>query len=467
MVTGLKQNKVKSIKVHFSSEQATSFGGLALAERLGLRLGLWTKAQGALGERAGVYDWLTVVKSAVGGLLTQARGTYATEAIRAEECTQKVLGLDGAPEEATFWRCLGQLGGAQKLAALDEVLRSWAVRVLQAVRRKDVLFEGFVPVFADGSLLEGSSRREGTKYLKDKGTGLVWTTVFVGPFLAGQRLCAPGQGEQGALESMLDEVVDGVLRPLRWKRRALWLMDSLHGDGPSLDRLETRKQRYVVGANKLQQTQRVLAGQPEAVWEDTGARTKLGWDESAVCLAYVQCEGWARKRLLVGRRWRRSGQMFYDYAGVLTNLTENDLEAMRKRGLSFARAVWRLYDYKAGCENYYKDLLEDLGLHHPPCEQHHRNAAFYALGALAHTLGRAVDLIGGRGEARGKTTRKDGAPRKRPTPRRMRLWRLIRTLFVLPARVRIRARTAHVDLFQPSPQIAAQYRRYWLNVCQC
>jgi hypothetical protein len=266
---------------------------------------------------------------------------------------------------------------------------------------------------------------------------------------------------------MLDEVVDGLLRPLRWKRRALWLMDSLHGDGPSLDRLEEHKQRYVVGANKLQQTQTVLAGQPEWAWEDTGAREKLGWDESAVCLAYVQCEGWAHKRVLVGRRWRRSGQMFYDYAGVLTNLTEKDLEAMRKRGLSFARAVWRLYDYKAGCENYYKDLLEDLGLHHPPCEQHHRNAAFYALGALAHTLGRAVDLIGGRGEDRGNTTRQDGRPRKRPTPSRMRLWRLIRTLFVLPARVRIRARTAHVDLFQPSPLIAAQYRRYWLNVCQC
>ena len=91
----------------------------------------------------------------------------------------------------------------------------------------------------------------------------------------------------------------------------------------------------------------------------------------------------------------REGEFIYNYSGVMTNLSQDDVAAiMRKRKASFAEAIWRLYDYKAACETYFKDLLDDLGLHHPPCQQHVRNAGFYALGALAHTLGRAVDLIG-------------------------------------------------------------------------
>lgn len=38
MVTGLKQQAVKSIKVEFVEEPVTAWGGLALAERVALRL---------------------------------------------------------------------------------------------------------------------------------------------------------------------------------------------------------------------------------------------------------------------------------------------------------------------------------------------------------------------------------------------------------------------------------------------
>ena len=41
MVTQLKQKKTHSIKIEFSDESVTSFGGLTLAERLASRLGLW------------------------------------------------------------------------------------------------------------------------------------------------------------------------------------------------------------------------------------------------------------------------------------------------------------------------------------------------------------------------------------------------------------------------------------------
>lgn len=467
MVTGLKQKLVKTIKVKHSDEAATSWGGASLAERLALRLGLWDRLDRSLPDRSGQYDWLTVIKSGVYGLLTGARGTYASEAVRGDASLQRFLSLTGAPEEATFWRCLEGLGAAVG-EALAQAQFDWTRRMLRGAKRPDLLYEGFFPLFGDGTILEGSLRREGTKFPKDKKPGLLWTTLFAGPLLACQELAPQGRGEQAALRPMFGETMDKVVKPLGLAHRALALLDSLHGDGPTLDELERLGLHYVVGANKLTQTAAVLAAQPEALWQGTGARPKLGWSDSAVCTAWIQCADWPQKRLLVGRRWMRSGQFVPHYSGALTNLSEADVaDIMKKRKMSFAESVWRLYDHKAGCETYFKDLLDDLGLHHPPCQERQRNAGFYALGALAHTLGRGVDLIGGRCPERAKPTRLDGAKRKRPKPKRMRLWRLRRILFAIPARIARRSRTAMIETLGLSPALRKTFDLYWSNICRC
>ena len=467
MVTGLKQKLVKGIKVEHCAEPGTSWGGSALVERLALRVGLWDGLGRRLGDRVGHFDWLTIVKSAIHGLLSGARGTYSTEAVRRDASLQKLLGVSGAPEEATFWRCLKGLGQAEQAEALVAGQFDWTRRLLERCHLKELLFEGFFPLFGVGTILEGSRRREGTKFLKDKQPGLLWTTLFAGPFVACQELAREGRGEQAALRAMLCETVEKVLRPLRLRRRALLLLDSLHGDGPTLDEAESHKLRYVVGANKLDRTEWTLSSQPESAWQATGARSDLGWADSGVSQCWLQCQGWKKKRLLVGRRWRRDGEFLWNYSGVLTNLGEADVTKMTERGLSFAEALWGLYDHTAGCENHFKDLLDDLGLHHPPCQEHLRNAGFYALGALAHTLGRAVDLIGGRSPERGQRLRKDGAARKRPKPKRMRLWRLRRELLAIPARIVRRARVATVTTLGLSHDQRTTFDRYWLMICRC
>ena len=108
----------------------------------------------------------------------------------------------------------------------------------------------------------------------------------------------------------------------------------------------------------------------------------------------------------------------------MTNLEERDVRHMMEGRLSYAEAIWMLYSGKAGMENRYTDLLCDLGLHHPPCQEHIRDAGFYAAASLAHTLGAAVDLIGGKSAERGSRERRDGGELRRAKPRRMRLWRL-------------------------------------------
>jgi hypothetical protein len=466
MVTGLQHDKVKSIKVEFSDEEVTSFGGLALTERLALRAGLWRRLEQRLPERQG-YSWFTILKSTIAGLLSGSRGTYAAQDLREDEALLSLLGLEGAPEEATVWRSLEGLGGEALRGALSETLREWTRELLQRAPRRALLRDGFLPVFGDGTLLEGSRRREGTKYLEGKGEGLMWTTLFAGPFLAAQHLARPGEGEQSSLRALLPEVVSGVLAPAGLKSRALLLLDSLHGDGPTLDLAEEQGLHYVIGANKLSETARVLAEQPETQWLSTGPRPQWGWSDSAVCVCWIECEGWSRKRALVGRRWVYEGEMLVNYAGVITDLESADMASLLGRGLSFGEVVWRLYGRKAGCENNYKDLLEDLDLHHPPCQEHARNAGFYGAASLAYVLGVAVDLLGGRFLPRGSTTRLDGRKRRRPTPRRMRLWRLRRRLFALPGRVAYHAREVTVTLLGLGVVLRREFDEFWRGLCTC
>ena len=467
MVNKKQSKQWRAIKINFEDAKATAFGGLALAERLAGRLGLWSHLEKNLPKRRGHYDWLTIIKSCVMGLLTGSRGTYATEDIRRDEAARAIAGLSEAPEEATFWRSLEALGSKEIQHNLNAALLRMARCVLTKAPRRELLMDGFVPVWGDGSLLEGSPHREGTKHIPDKGKGLLWVTLHVGSVLSAQRLAREGEGENTVLRSLLPDVVQEVLKPTRLNKKALLFLDSLHGDGPTLEDVERCGLHYVIGANKLVETQNVLQAQSEIVWESKGADMFRKIEKSGICVCQIQCAGWKKARTLIGRRWMESGTFLYHYSGVLTDLEPSDVRHLMNRKMSYPAAVWHLYSRKMGMEDYYKEPLEDLGLHHPPCQEYARNAGFYAVASLAEVLGRAVDLLGGRRSGRGETMRKDGQPRKRATPLRMRLWRIRRLLFTLPARVISHARTTVIALLGIPDAIRKLFRAYWDNILRC
>jgi hypothetical protein len=279
-----KKKATHSFKIDFAEANVTAFGGVVLAERLASRLSLWTHAEKVLPQRSGSYSWLNILKTATAGLLTGAKGTYATEEVRQDKALLNLLDVEAAPEEATFWRSLEGLGELQKSGVLPEINCTWARKILGSSPRSLLMRDGFVPVFLDGSLLEGSRRREATKYLSDKGAGLIWTTCFVGPVLAAQRLAGEGEGEQSCARAILSHVVGNVLTPLRLRDRALVLADSLHGNGPTLDEVERLGLRYVIGANKLQATEATLALQSEFVWSSEGPDASQKWSDWGVRL---------------------------------------------------------------------------------------------------------------------------------------------------------------------------------------
>jgi hypothetical protein len=432
-VTKIKQPKTKGLKLDFSPEESvTAFGGTALLRRLSNKLRLGSLLRRELPGRRG-YSYHDIVLSGAFGLLTGAQGTYATQVVREDAALLRLIGVDGAPEEATFWRSLASLGEEKTLKALETVTTKAAVRAIKLSRRSALLDDGFLPVFIDGSLLEGTKKREGTKYIKEKGSGLMWTAAFVGPYPVLGELAKEGEGEATAMRSLARRVKKDVLAPTGLAKDALLLCDSLHGNGPTLDVVEDEEFSYIIGALALTRAETVLSEQPDAQWKATPAYDKSrDVCESAVASAYIQCEEWAHKRRLVGRRWKKKGECIWSYASVLTNLDQDDprvASLMKKRKCSFAEAVWFLYDRKGACENRFKDLLIDLGLHHPPCREWQRNAGFYALGILAGLLGIATAVIG-RESSEGKQR-----------ARQLRLSTLRRWLLAVPARIAVSGRT--------------------------
>jgi hypothetical protein len=429
-VTRFNQHTVKGIKLDFApGEPVTSFGGMAVAQRLLQRLGVRTLFERHLPRRRG-YSMPDIVTAAFSGLLTGARGTFATEVVRQDPSLLSIMGLHRAPEEATFWRSLEDVGGA--LEEISDLSLAIARRILSPSRRRAAYDGAFLPVFIDGTLLEGSAKREGTKYIKDKGEGLMWTVGFVGPYAVDQRLCPKGEGEQTAARGLIERIDGGILRPKGLRNDALVLMDSLHGNGPTLDILEDRSLRYVVGANALKRTEATLEEQPDCQWTPTPEYDEArGVRESGVCVASIQCEEWSCKRTVVGRRWKEKGKFIWSFAGVVTNLEPGDARLGKKAAShgGFAKAVWKLYNRKGACENHFKNLLRDLRLHNPPCREWVRNAGFYAIGALTGLLASAIDVL--------------SSP---PGSGRRTIATLRRWLLCVPGRVRRHARTAHVTV---------------------
>jgi hypothetical protein len=454
-VTTNKQSTVKRIKLGFSPQQSvTSFGGLAVPQRMMLRLGVDTLLARNLPPRRG-YSLAEITVSAIAGLLSGAQGTVVTEAARHDPALRKLLGLSRSPEEATFWRSLEDAGTKQSLHAFSKISLAFGRDVLLRSPRLALMDNGFVPIFFDGSLLEGSHRREGTKFIEDKGKGLMWTAAFVGPYPVAQRLAASGEGESETTHAreLLRTVTKDILVPTELQKDAMVLMDSLHGNGPTLDILEELHHQYIVGAGALKSADVVLSEQPESQWTATPEydKRRSGIEHSAVCVATLQCEGWAHKRTIVGRRWKKKDEFIWNYSAVLTNLDPCDARLnISTKASAYARKIWSLYDRKGACENHFKNLLSDLGLHHPPCRSWQRNAGFYAIAMLTGLIAVACDVLTGK-----------------PSKTRRRIATLRRWLFAVPAHIVVHARTASATILGLSHWWRSSIEDRFQRACRC
>jgi len=460
--------KQKICKIHvrelvIDDQQGTSFGGLSLIEKAASRLSVWSFAQKKLPARRGTYDRLALVKGAVAGFLSGSRGSALLEAVGQDDALLRDMGIEGLPGEKVFCEDLERFGTADVLAALNKTTAHAAKRALLKIEPEDIQIEhGFIPLFGDGTLLEGSTNREGTKYIQEKGTGLMWGTWMFGPMVAGQHLCAEGEGEHSAQGSTRSDVLRQVVDPLGWRSRTLVLMDSLHGDGPTLDWLEEEGLYGIIGGNKLAAVKQRLEELPAAGWQSVPAKQmQKGFVEEQACTVYIQCEEWEKKRRLVGKRFKRDGELMWNYSGVFCNVPPVRLGCLEETEMDYMLKVWKLYALKMGMEDRFKDLLIDLAGHRPPCQQLEKNRGYYALLSLAHNLARAVDLIGG--AQRRRELRRKG----KRTNQRMRIATLRRHLFALPGFITVHARKATIRLVGGGCANLNWFEEYWETLARC
>jgi hypothetical protein len=182
---------------------------------------------------------------------------------------------------------------------------------------------------------------------------------------------------------------------------------------------------------------------------------RKGLAEEQVCTVWVQCANWEKKRMVIGKRFRRDGEMFWGYSGVLTTIKPTRLGCLEITDLSFMLKIWKLYDQKMGMEDRLKDLLIDLSGHRPPCRELVRNRGYYALLVLAHNLARGIDLI------TGAQHRKELRKQQKRTTQRLRIATLRRHLFALPGHIVVHARKASVTLIGGGARNLKWFEECW------
>ncbi len=458
-----KIRKIHSRKLVIDDQGASRFAGLSLVDQLASRLGTWSFAQKVLPVRGGRHQRIDILKGGVAGLLSGSRGTAALEAIRQDEAVLRMMGVKSLPGGKGFWEDLAKLGEEQTLKGMHHLCARTARQVLKKLEPEDLQIEhGFIPLFGDGTLLEGSHRREGTKTISEKGSGLMWGAWMFGPMLAAHHLCGEGEGEQRALFDTLGSVLDEVVDPLGGRNDVLVLMDSLHGDGPSLERLEAERLMSIIGANKLDLVRKRLMDLPEDAWKKVpDKKRRKGLADEEVCVVYVQCEGWSQKRRVVAKRFRSEGEIIWHYSGVFSSVAPRRVGCHEETDLNYMIRIWRLYDRKMGMEDQFKDLLTDLCGHNPPCRELVRNRGYYALLALAFNLARGVDQIAGVEERR-----KQRKERRRHSSR-LRINTLRRHLFALSGLIRVHSRQLVVRLIGGGREHLEWFDRWWQALARC
>jgi hypothetical protein len=455
MVNGLERKRSVVVKSADSGDGATTAkGGVAVVEALANRLGVWRVCRELLPARRDPsqgFEVTAVVSCLVHGLLSGGRGLSATEPLRGDVPLLKILGLRRSPSAETVEEVVKYLGGhVDGPPGAQRLLARVCGQLIQRERLCELERDGFVPCFGDGSHLETQGKDfEATTYHKSKGWGLDYCGVCVGPYMVASSFARAGEGEQKALERLLPGAVT-FLEQTGLRPRALMLLDSLYGHESTLSLLEREghEVKYVVGANNLRRVAETLGDRPDHLWLRVAPGG--GWQRTEVCSFWLQCDGWPLKRLCVGRRSWREGDMLPHCFGVVTSLGRDDKRVRRmmsRDNTCFEQAVWRLYDDKQAQENLWKDQFIDLGLHHPPCAKLSANELFYAVAALAANLATGARRLGLEGPQRS-----------------MRLWRFRRDLIDVAATVMVHARRVVVKLVDARAVFRTQLHAAMLRV---
>lgn len=367
------------------ARKQSTLGGLPALEALAQQFGLWDKLRALPGldprtrTRHG-YSPELIVAQFLYCFCSGGASLADAERLNDEPLVRQLARVEKFADQTQ----LGQWLRAQSAASIAALWGLIAEFIQWVVARADVArwtYAGRAEVFFDDTQIEVFGPTfEGAKINYHGDLALSWQTLWFGPFLLAGQLGSPGD-VSAALPEFLQR------HKQFWQDRPSdFLADSGSSSATHLQAIDQAGfTHWSVSYNKWTTVpERTAAALPPSAWS---AAEKTMWrDGTAVTEHHAAIrhtpEGSAFTFTLATARWKKDDEMFWRYAFVAHEGRRSD-----------AGAVLARHRLKGGKEQLFKEVLRGLDLHHPPCESLTANRMFYALGALAYNLMKAVQVV--------------------------------------------------------------------------
>jgi len=378
----------RSPKIRFEfvpAQKQSTLGGLPALEALAQEFDLWRKLRTLPGldprtRTSHGYSPELIVAQLLYCFCSGGSSLADAERLNDEPLARQMAGVEKFADQTHLGEWLRKQSDASVRAFWQLISQfvQWVIARADAARWT---YAGRAEVFFDDTQIEvfGPSF-EGAQINYEGHLALSWQTLWLGPFLVDGQLGSPGD-VSSALPSMLQEH-----RGLWQERSSDFLADS---GSSSTEQLKAIAQagftHWSVSYNKWTTVpERTAAALPQSAWSPAAqSRWRNGVEitEQHADIRHTVAESDFTMTLAVAR-WKKDDELFWRYAFVAHEGRRHD-----------AQGVMARHRLKGGKEQLFKEVLRGLDLHHPPCESLVANRMFYAIGALAYNLMKAVQLL--------------------------------------------------------------------------
>lgn len=384
-----------------TAEEVTAHGGAVIIDALARDFGLWDriKAVPLLDHRTDksrgfspeVIIAQIVFSFCTGGINIEDAGRLA-----GDTALGQLLGLPRMADASTINLWLNRQT-RESGDALWKIIREFIQWVIATAPKERILHKGRLDVFFDDTQIEVEGHHfENTAKNYEGDISYSWQTLWAGPFIAAARMDKGSVEPSAHLAFLLDDV-KSIWEPFAKKGEAHFYADSGSSAGKYLNKIDQRGWGWSVSYNKWTGALDKLAeATPGEQW--SGVINAIGRKGEAIIeqhtwLRHQPGEDCERGQDFACVRYRAAdgGELLWRYAYIVCGQPGRHPAPTHRP--EEARKVFPLHHHKGELEHGFTNLLSDLDLHHPPCSRFAANEMWYTLGALAHNLLRAVQIL--------------------------------------------------------------------------
>lgn len=304
--------------------------------------------------------------------------------------------------------------------------------IVKFTNSADLKFGGYYPTFIDGSLLETDAKTSELAAKDRNGKeSVLFMGFWLGPYLVAHELY-PGNVEEGSVAAELLLRGFDILDRLGIPRDKILLMaDSAYGQGHLISLLKKSKIEYIIGMNRHRKylTKKAMEF-VNTHWKSSDQPSRNNRTEQFLQFKHQALE-WDSSVVITAVKFIAQGELVPQFSFITSSLKNKDIanfpESYKKELIQ--PTIWTCYAHKQAYENYQKDLLSDLGMHHPSSSRTCINQVLYSIASISLNVGVFISRT------------------IAPKPfHNARLWRIARSLYSIPAIVTRSGRYLHLRL---------------------